>query len=201
MSGPIPAPASIATADGHRIVVTGTPAADDVMTADGPNAAHWAMPAPPGQPIDGIAGLVAERDGVDLTKFAPWVRDADAIYRDHAWCQPNGLDITQVYVNTGIFSADFYLQLEWAADPGRVTIALGGGNWYDTSIIRQPLDMGAGVWVCEERANFGPRVIGGGAIDVIAGVSWSNPLVELSANAIAFLKITKWLSDEIGGGA
>jgi hypothetical protein len=42
---------SIVTANGQRIVVSGVPAAGQLPTADGPNAAHWAAPAGGGLPV------------------------------------------------------------------------------------------------------------------------------------------------------
>jgi len=80
MSGPLPAPPSVTTADGHRVVISGvgTPAA--VLTYDTPSTAHWAQTvwgAPPnslgGGTLDGWlkadkipAGIA---DGAALTSW------------------------------------------------------------------------------------------------------------------------------------
>lgn len=51
------------------VVITGTPALDDILTATGPTAAHWAPPAHTGFAIvfDSLGGVVLDGDGDIVT--------------------------------------------------------------------------------------------------------------------------------------
>jgi hypothetical protein len=68
MSGPVPPPPSIVTANGSRIIVSGTPVAGQVPTADGPNAAHWAAGGGGGGP----EVVRINQDGVVTQAVAAW---------------------------------------------------------------------------------------------------------------------------------
>jgi len=124
MSGPIPAPPSIGTADGSRIIIAGTPAAGMVPVASGPNAATWATPGGGGA-IHSACRLMcdlpaASNNGLD-SYGVTWNRKMVI-----------GPDGTEYGDDTG--NPDIPAEFNWAIQPGSwIAVAVPPG-FYDVSV-------------------------------------------------------------------
>ena len=91
MSGPLPAPPSVSTSDGSRLVISGAPTPGAVLTSDGPGAAHWAALVY-GKPADQLGSstlltwvhadaITGLADGANLVS---WVDSASIAARSYA---------------------------------------------------------------------------------------------------------------------
>ena len=118
MSGPIPAPPSIGTADGSRIVVSGAPAAGQVLTADGPNAAHWAA-AGGGGPAGSIKlytawGFAMSQVGGNVQATGGVWNDAITDFQgDTSWWAGGGPGWALPFTKPGYYQVSLGLDCAW----------------------------------------------------------------------------------------
>lgn len=180
MSGPIPAPPSIGTANGARIVVAGTPAAGQVMVADGPNAAHW---GPAGGGAGGPVWVGALWVTAAGAPFDTW--DTNAIQTrtgdsslDLA-AGPDGV-VERGYVavgktpyqsRNGLFNFEFFYAMTFAVDPGPVRAHLFCGK---TLKQLAPAVSSGGLWLVEGSLSSQQYIGDYQDASVSAWMTWEN---------------------------
>lgn len=194
MAGPVSPPPTIVTANGSRIIISGTPAAGQVPTADGPNAAHW---APGGV---GAPEWVASWNAVPGTGLGDaWgagIADVPGPPNQEWGATDVGVYSFGTNISlglAGIWTAEVYVDLAWPADPGRVNVLIDGMG------VDLPVQPGPS-FAARAIVPMGTIYMGGNNSSKDVSVRWDNGVQATVRPNIdqMQLQLTKWLTIVVG---
>lgn len=191
MGGPIAPPPTIVTANGSRIIISGTPVAGQVPTATGPNAAVWAPGGGASSPIwvHELSQDLTASDGSYAAFLTQTWADSYMIYGDSSG-EISGATAPMVLLldplidplaGGSIVSFTLKYDVAWTTDPGRVVANMnpffsvvpvipGGAS--------SPFDIYGnqfGVWIAHGELSMPPqRFDAGPSTGFEAGLLWEN---------------------------